>query len=133
MGEKCHEKFKVLGVETRVRIVELLKEKGELGSKEISEKIGITPAAVSQHLKVLKQAGLVKCKRQGCFIPYSLNEGALEEYQREFVEVCSCDGTQKKKGKKVKQELDDLKLLKQGLKKELGNINKKISAIENKL
>ena len=48
--------FKVLGVETRIRIIDLLKTKGPLGAKKIAEVLGITPAAVSQHLKILKQA-----------------------------------------------------------------------------
>ena len=52
--------FKVLSVETRVKIVDLLKANGALGVKDISEKLGITPPAVSQHLKILKQAGLVE-------------------------------------------------------------------------
>ena len=46
------EMFKVLGVETRVRIIELLKSKGPLGANNIAERIGVTPAAVSQHLKI---------------------------------------------------------------------------------
>ena len=51
------EMFKALAVETRVRILELLKTQGPLGAKEIARLTGVTPAAASQHLKVLKQAG----------------------------------------------------------------------------
>ncbi len=47
------EMFKVLGVETRVKIIELLKSKGPLGVKAIAEKLSITPSAVSQHLRIL--------------------------------------------------------------------------------
>ena len=135
MGRNCHEKFKVLGVETRVKIVELLKEKGELGSTDISEKLGITPAAVSQHLKVLKQAGLVTCRRDGYFIPYSLNEEALEQYQKEFTEVCSCvcSGEKKKQENKVKDEMDELLKLKKELSDELENITKKIETLEKNI
>jgi len=57
------EMFKVLGVDTRVRIIELLKSKGPLGAKNIAELVGITPAAVSQHLKILRQSGLVRSER----------------------------------------------------------------------
>ncbi len=50
------EMFKALAVETRVKIIELLKSEGPLGAKKIAELVGITPVAVSQHLKILKQA-----------------------------------------------------------------------------
>ena len=48
------ELFKALAVETRVKIIELLKSNGPLGAKNISENLGVTTAAVSQHLKILK-------------------------------------------------------------------------------
>jgi len=72
------EMFKVLAVETRVKIIELLKSKGPLGAKNIAGLVGITPAAVSQHLKILRQAGLVRSERKGYWIPYSIDEEALE-------------------------------------------------------
>ena len=82
--------FKVLGVETRVKIIDLLKSKGPLGAKSIAERIGITPAAVSQHLRILRQAGLVRNERKGYWIPYSINEEALENCREVLTEVCTC-------------------------------------------
>lgn len=82
--------FKVLGVETRVKIIDLLKSKGPLGAKSIAERIGITPAAVSQHLKILRQAGLVRNERKGYWIPYSIDEEALENCREVLTEVCTC-------------------------------------------
>ena len=61
-----------LAVETRVKIIDLLKSEGPLGAKKISELIGVTPAAVSQHLKILKQAGFVHSERNGYWIPYAI-------------------------------------------------------------
>ena len=81
--------FKVLSVETRVKIIELLKDNGALGVKEISNRLGITLPAVSQHLKILKQAGLVRSERQGYWIPYSINEDAMEGCREILNEVCS--------------------------------------------
>ena len=63
------EMFKVLAVETRVKIIDLLKTEGPLGAKKISELLGITPAAVSQHLRILRQVGLVRSERNGNWIP----------------------------------------------------------------
>src|SRR4030043_1131004 len=81
---------KVFAVETRIKIMELLKSKGPLGAKNIAELVGITPAAVSQHLKILKQAGLVRNERKGFWIPYSIDEEALHNCQQILSEVCTC-------------------------------------------
>ncbi|NIN01029.1 MAG: metalloregulator ArsR/SmtB family transcription factor, partial [candidate division Zixibacteria bacterium] len=52
-------------VASRIRIIDLLKQKGPLGVNKMSELLGITPSAVSQHLKILKHAGLVRNERKG--------------------------------------------------------------------
>ena len=70
MNVEPFEIFKVVSVETRVKITELLKGQGPLGAKGIAATIGITTAAVSQHLKILKHAGLVRSERNGYWIPY---------------------------------------------------------------
>ena len=57
--------FKILSVNTRIKIIELLKTKGPIGVKHIAKEMGITPAAVSQHLKLLRQAGRLKMKEKG--------------------------------------------------------------------
>jgi DNA-binding transcriptional ArsR family regulator len=84
------EMFKVLSVETRVKIIELLKTKGPLGAKDIAATIGITAAAVSQHLKILRQSGLVRNERKGYWIPYSIDEKAMENCRQLLTEVCTC-------------------------------------------
>jgi len=126
------EMFKVLGVETRIKIIELLKSKGPLGAKNIAEVFGITPAAVSQHLKVLRQAGLVRNERKGYWIPYSIDEEALENCRCILNEVCTCGckGT----GKFKEQELKNVSLVsimkyEKKLERELQNVRERISKI----
>lgn len=46
---------KVLSVETRLKIIKLLKTKGPLGAKDIAGYLGVTVAAISQHLKIMSQ------------------------------------------------------------------------------
>lgn len=84
------ELFKVLGVETRIQIIELLKSRGPLGVNELSEALGVTPSAVSQHLKILRHAGMVRNERKGYWIPYAINEEALEKCRNLLSEVCTC-------------------------------------------
>ncbi len=90
MGKKQAELFKVLSVDTRIRIIEILKQKGPLGANEMSEMLGITPSAVSQHLKVLKYAGLVRNERKGYWIPYEIDPVALEKCGEFLSTVCTC-------------------------------------------
>jgi DNA-binding transcriptional ArsR family regulator len=90
METKKAELFKVLSVNTRIRIIELLKQKGPLGANEMSEMIGVTPSAVSQHLKILKHAGLVRNERKGYWIPYRIDERALEKCGELLSSTCSC-------------------------------------------
>ena len=98
------EMFKILGVENRIRIIDLLKEKGPLGVNELSKSLEITPSAVSQHLKILRHAGLVRNERKGYWIPYKVNEEALEQCQELLSKVCSCGC--KKTGRIREGELD---------------------------
>ncbi|MBI4776732.1 MAG: winged helix-turn-helix transcriptional regulator [Deltaproteobacteria bacterium] len=90
MESKQAELFKILGVDTRIRIIELLKQKGPLGANEMSEILGITPSAVSQHLKILKHAGLVRNERKGYWIPYELDPMALERCGELLSGICTC-------------------------------------------
>lgn len=63
---------------TRREILNLLKN-GRMSAGEITDRFEITSAAISRHLSVLKEAELVRDKREGKFIFYELNASILEE------------------------------------------------------
>lgn len=63
--------FKMFGDATRVKILFSLFDR-ELSVTEIVEKIGASQTAVSHQLRSLKQSHLVKCRREGKNIIYSL-------------------------------------------------------------
>ncbi len=113
MEAKKAELFKVLSVDTRIRIIELLKQKGPLGANEMSEMLGITPSAVSQHLKILKHAGLVRNERKGYWIPYEINPAALEKCGDFLSSVCTCGckGTGKFREAELDKSKDKVALL----------------------
>ncbi len=69
--------FRALSVEKRVEIVQLLAER-TLCVGALSNLLGISAGAVSQHLRVLKDAGLVEADRRGQFIHYGLAPDATE-------------------------------------------------------
>jgi ArsR family transcriptional regulator len=76
------EHFKALGDPTRLKILELLlSHKSILCVCAIAEKLGISQPAVSQHLKILKHAGLVKGTRRGYNVHYTINPETLATFK----------------------------------------------------
>jgi DNA-binding transcriptional ArsR family regulator len=130
--------FKALSAKTRVRILEALKRKGPLGAKKIAIIVGVTPAAVSQHLKVLKQAGLVRSERHGYRIPYHVDVDAMQNCQTKLVEVCecgphdSCRPPRMVMMRRKKPSLKDLEKYKKRLEKELKAVNQRIEKLAEK-
>ncbi len=130
VGEAA-ELFKALGVETRLKILELMKQKGSIGAKGIAGQLGITVAAASQHLKILKHIGLVTSKREGYWIPYSLDEDALEHCSMMMNSVCSCPhhpplhhGEESKENHLQNKSIEELKMYKDSLEKKLHHVNR---------
>ena len=74
--------FKVLSVDTRVRIIELLKDRS-LCVNALARQLDITPAAVSQHLRILRDADIVTADKRGYYVHYSLNEAALGRWKHQ--------------------------------------------------
>ena len=70
--------LKALADPIRREILNLLKG-GRLSAGEIADHFPVTGASVSRHLSVLKEADLIRDKREGKFIFYELNASVLEE------------------------------------------------------
>ena len=71
------ELFKVFGDSTRVKILHAL-SKSQLSVTELTEELCISQPAVSQQLRILKTAKLVKGERNGKSIMYSLDDEHVE-------------------------------------------------------
>lgn len=72
------ETFKALSDPQRRDILTMLRD-GRLNAGEIAEKLGVTPAALSYHLKLLKSAELVLEYKEKNFIYYELNTTLFDE------------------------------------------------------
>ncbi|MDO5154964.1 MAG: autorepressor SdpR family transcription factor [Eubacteriales bacterium] len=70
--------FKVLAESQRRDILVMLRE-GRLNAGEISEKLRITPAALSYHLKLLKNADLISEYKEKNYIYYEINTTVFDE------------------------------------------------------
>ncbi len=75
--------LKVLSVETRVRIVQLLKGRA-LCVNALAARLNVTQGAVSQHLRIMRDAGLLTDDKRGYFVHYRLNEKSLANWQKEI-------------------------------------------------
>jgi DNA-binding transcriptional ArsR family regulator len=72
--------FRALSVDTRVRIVQLLKRRA-LCVNALAKRLDVTPAAVSQHLRVLRDADLVTPDKRGYYVHYRINETTLAAWK----------------------------------------------------
>ncbi len=71
------ETFQALGDPSRIQIVWAL-SKGELSVGEIVDLVGMTQPAVSHHLRTLRNLRLVKARREGRAVHYSLDDDHIE-------------------------------------------------------
>ncbi|HEX3046026.1 MAG TPA: metalloregulator ArsR/SmtB family transcription factor [Bacillota bacterium] len=124
---------KVLAVETRLQIIKLLKTKGPHGAKAIAEALGMTPAAISQHLKILSQVGLVHSERNGFFIPYSVDDGVLNQCRKLFSEacLCGCDGKNLLEPNFNTADLETLLQYEKDLEQRLGQVRRRMKELAN--
>ena len=101
--EKLAEIFKAFSDPTRLRLIKSLKRNnGALCVNALSSMLGVTQSAVSQHLRVLRQADLVIDEKRGYYVHYRLNEETFAKWKETLnlmldVKLEECPG---KKGDK---------------------------------
>src|SRR5438552_9396049 len=77
----CMDMFVALADPTRRHILELLASSGELSATAIYEHFPVSPQAVSQHLKVLREAHLVEMEKRAQKHVYRLNPQTLSQFE----------------------------------------------------
>jgi DNA-binding transcriptional ArsR family regulator len=92
--------LKVLSVDTRVRIVQLLKG-GALCVNALAARLDVTQGAVSQHLRIMRDAELVLDEKRGYFVHYRLNEETLAAWRREIDELLDPQSGKDTKGERT--------------------------------
>ena len=73
--------FSALADPTRRSIIQLLANSGQLSATDISDNFSVTPPAISQHLKVLREAELVVAQKSGQQRLYQINPNAMQELE----------------------------------------------------
>lgn len=92
--------FKALSNDNRLKIIEIL-DKNPMCACKIMEKLNLSQSTISHHIKILKNCGLVDCKKQGKWHHYSINLEVLKYIEKYFSDlvkknnnkkgVCNCD------------------------------------------
>ncbi|OQY10852.1 MAG: transcriptional regulator [Marinitoga sp. 4572_148] len=80
---KLSDLFKVIGDKTRMKILYALMQVEEMCVCDISVVLGKTTSAISHQLRVLRQTDLVKFRKEGKVVYYSLND----EHVKELIKV----------------------------------------------
>lgn len=97
--EILSEIFKALSDPTRLKIVKLLNgsssgitfngctpetctgKGGPMCVSALTNKLEVSQSVVSQHLRILRQAGIVRSERKGAFVHYSINNDNLKKFK----------------------------------------------------
>jgi len=117
--KNIYKAFKALGEPTRLKIIKMLSVQS-MCVCELSEILDMLQPRVSQHLKILKDAELVKESKEGYWVYYSLDKErlhrlwnqflafldadlkGLEGYEEEFQRLLNIDSNERIKDKKEK-------------------------------
>jgi ArsR family transcriptional regulator, arsenate/arsenite/antimonite-responsive transcriptional repressor len=83
------ERLKALGHPVRLAIVRALAERSACCCADVCSRLPLAQSTVSQHLKVLKEAGLVSFRRDGVRSSYVLNPAAFVELRTDLEALVS--------------------------------------------
>jgi len=81
--------FHALGDETRLQIIDRLSE-GEQCVCDLTDLLDTGQSRLSFHLKILKDAGILKDRREGRWVYYALNPEAVEKLEHFVGELKTC-------------------------------------------
>jgi len=70
----------------RLKIIQLIKRNGSINVNRIYRALDMEQSMTSQHLRVLRQHGIVDAKRDGKMIYYSVNEARIHEIMKQSVD-----------------------------------------------
>jgi DNA-binding transcriptional ArsR family regulator len=90
---RCAEQLSALAAPERIKIIRFLRE-GPRNVTEIADMLNTAPVNVAHHMSVLRHAGIVRNKKDGRFVYYSLTPGFLQTEEgagaKEFLDLGCC-------------------------------------------
>ncbi len=115
-GAEASSLFKILGDETRLQIIGLLLE-SDLCVGALARYLNFSKPAVSQHLKLLREAGLIKGEKRGYWTHYKVEREPLKNAAHFLQEMAEATGREayiclRQKGKETDSERRVLQMCK---------------------
>jgi ArsR family transcriptional regulator len=86
---------KALGNETRLRIYEVIAANKNLTCSELVTLHGVTPATISHHLRILADAELIECRKDGQFVYSRTVPKTIAEYGAALARVAKGVGARR--------------------------------------
>src|SRR5215470_8322052 len=87
---------KALADETRLRIFEAISASRDLTCGELVSLRGVTPATISHHLKILTDAGLIECRKDGQYVHSRVVPETIAQYSASLTRIASGSRTARK-------------------------------------
>lgn len=81
--------FHALAEPRRRRVVEILAHRGQLSASQICDEFDVTPQAISQHLKVLREANVLRMEKRAQRRLYSFNPRSMNQIQAWAADMAS--------------------------------------------
>ena len=78
---------KALADQTRLRIFEAVSAKRDMTCGDLVSLRGVTPATISHHLRILSDAGLIECRKDGQFVHSRVVPETIAEYSRALAQM----------------------------------------------
>jgi|SRR5580704_7945379 ArsR family transcriptional regulator len=89
---------KALADETRLKIFEAISASRQMNCGQIVSMRGVTPATVSHHLKILSDAGLIACQRDGQFVYSRAVPETIAAYSRALAKIARARKPSRRRG-----------------------------------
>jgi ArsR family transcriptional regulator, arsenate/arsenite/antimonite-responsive transcriptional repressor len=86
-AKKIEKISKALGDQTRLRIYEVIAAQKNLTCSELVTMQGVTPATISHHLKILTDAELIECRKEGQFVYSRTVPETIAGYTKSLVRI----------------------------------------------
>src|SRR6202011_2716982 len=88
---------KALADQTRLRIFEAISASKQMNCGEIVSMRGVPPATVSHHLKILSEARLIACRREGQFVYSETVPETIAAYTRALAKIAGGNKTARRR------------------------------------
>ena len=79
--------FKALSDPTRYKLIKMLAQNKELSCEAINNAFKLSRSAMSNHFRIIENAGLLKIKKNGVYHFFSLNKKYLEKFIPDFSKI----------------------------------------------